>query len=131
MAFKNFNPETNSVVNELNKMDTVFHLTGSRYFGDIKPAFNDTDFFCQFTEELYKKLILMGFRNLIGDPITYKDSNLFTTVRIDDPLYGQIEIQLVFDVALKEKAQEKLSKIFIFSSPTKEQWNLAFALLKD
>jgi hypothetical protein len=73
----------------------------------------------------------MGFRNLIGDPITYADSNLFTTVRIDDPLYGQIDIQLVFDVALKEKAQEKLSKIFIFSSPTKEQWNLAFALLKD
>lgn len=99
-----------------------FHLTGSRFFGNTRPS-SDWDFFTTHTDECEEWLKSIGFRCIHVS--AYKDIQLVKLLRWTppsptDPMEPspsvrepQIDIQMVRDAGLKERAQA-----YIFSNPT-------------
>lgn len=96
-----------------------FYLTGSRYFGNTRPA-SDWDFFTTWTQRCEDFLRSIGFKCIHGS--AYKDMQLVKLMRwmppppespVDPPSREpQIDIQMVRDAGLKERAQA-----YIFSNP--------------
>ena len=115
-----------TTLDKLNKMSEFFRLTGSTFF--TKKLGMDIDLFVEYSDELVKKLILIGFDSISRSK--YGDSNCQAVMRYHaDLLNPQIDIQLVKDVLLKERVQLKLEEVGL-THPTKEQWNMGFLFCK-
>lgn len=118
---------------KLDKMNVLFYLTGSRYFGSKNP--NDYDFFVEFTENTHSDLLSNGY-STIAAPITYVDQQVVCVLR---KFVGKthFDIQLVQCAELKEKAQRIIYARFhsFHERMSKLQrnllWNFAFHLLKN
>lgn len=109
---------------EQNK-EFMFYLTGSKFFVGQG---NDTDYFVQHDNEVINWLWSIGFAEISKK--TYGDNNCIAVLRYVAP-YEQIDVQIVEDCTLKIRVQEQFKKLGLgYSSPTKEEWNLAFALAK-
>lgn len=85
-----------------------FYLTGSRFFGDIKPT-SDWDFFVQNDEHVPKFLSHHGFGLLHVRNTDYTDEQ---TVFVYRHIEAKIDVQLVEDASLKWRTQQ-----YIFESP--------------
>jgi hypothetical protein len=111
-----------TVIDVLANMPYQFHLTGSKFFtGRGK----DTDFFVEFSEELQANLSEIGFKHLNNS--NYSDSNCLAVMRINDPVVGSVDIQLIKDVYMKVKVQD-VFKSLGYARPCSEDWDLAFAV---
>jgi len=104
-----------------------FHLTGSHFFHSATVA-SDIDFFAQDDEKTAKFLVDCGFKRL--ETSSYIDTQTTAVFR-----KGSIDVQLVRDVALKDKVQEKIKALFPkFPHLTKLQqceiWESGFLFVK-
>lgn len=124
MAFAVESHRPLSIIDRLEKLPEVFHLTGSRYF---LGKGNDIDYFVESgSVELIDALKDMGFTEI--SKRTYGDSNCIAVYRTYDKGNLQIDVQIVKDAALKLRVQERLRELG-YVRPTQSEWNLAFALL--
>jgi hypothetical protein len=124
MAFAVESHRALSVIDRLEKLPEVFHLTGSRFFNDGKG--NDVDYFVEASAELIDALVDMGFQKISMKE--YGDSNCIAVMRTYDNGNLQIDVQIVKDAALKLRVQERLRELG-YVRPTQNEWNLAFALM--
>jgi hypothetical protein len=91
-----------SVRQQMATSPIVFHLTGSRYFGNAT-AKSDWDFFTEYTENTQKFLANLGFVRL-----AFHGYNDELTAGVWRHAAEQIDVQLVRDVPLKIKIQEMI-----------------------
>lgn len=101
----------------------VFYLTGSQFFSGTG---NDFDYFVQYSEYLENALTQLGFARI--SKRCYGDSLCVAVMRWMGVSY-QIDVQLVSNAGLKLKVQDIFLNIGKHA-PTKEEWDLAFQLLK-
>ena len=104
----------------------VFHLTGSRYFGN-QSADSDWDFFVQDKADLQQDLERAGFK---CDEETYPGDPMFTSVWKKD----NVHVQVVIHAGMKQKIQERLipfMKTIKDKDQRKKLWYLACHLYKD
>ena len=92
-----------SFLQVLEESPFVFHLTGSRFFGDSKES-SDWDFFTQYSNEVETFLKNYGF----DYHIDYKDEGISVVMRGILPGDRQADIILVDDIDTRIKAQEIL-----------------------
>jgi hypothetical protein len=116
-----------SLFDKLNQLETSFYLTGSRFFGTNHKN-SDYDYFTEYTEEIIQILGSIGFQ--MESTSNYRDTNTIMVMRGHNWCGGQIDIQLVNDVSLKDKIQKRFKELGI-NKPTQEEWNLAFLLMAE
>lgn len=115
-----------SKLEKIEKSPIEFHLTGSKFFLGTG---NDIDLFTKDCDSTRRFLESIGFK--LHSSSQYKDDSCISVYRaMEDGRNAQIDIQLVINVDLKIKVQEKLKQLGILS-PTTEQWNLAFAFMLE
>lgn len=116
-----------TAVRELERLDHVFYLTGSRYFEEPNP--HDWDFFTIHSKETLNDLVSLGYRVL--PMFTYHDiltcevlSKVMNDIKVD--------IQLVSDPIRKWRVQEYLKRNRIPIPKDKSErtdfWNLCLDL---
>ena len=100
----------------------AFYLTGSRFFGNARED-SDWDFFTDDTPVTRDFLRRNGFLPTLAH--TYLQDQMITAVYERD----DVDVQLCFDVTLKNKIQERMKAADIY--PTRSDWRLAFILMRD
>lgn len=108
----NLNKAFPSVVNRLNGSCYEFHLTGSRFFGQVEKH-SDWDFFVEHSDDVIIFLTELGFSANIMTTAYLGDPEVVEVMSVKDFHQGtctRIDIQLVKDVSLKLKAQDLLAK---------------------
>lgn len=97
-------PETLRVLIALDVSEFDFYLTGSRYFGNVRPK-SDWDFFVDDSQKVRE---FLGSEGFIEQPLwrsEYLDQNTSAVFRKNG-----VDIQLVKDIQMKHVAQEILKK---------------------
>lgn len=109
----------------LEKLPERFYLTGSRFFG-TQGQNSDWDYFTENSDEVFLKLKDLGFVKISAR--TYGDANSARVMRwTAKHTKLQVDVQLVHDVELKRRVQERFVKIG-FVPTSRDSWDLAFAL---
>ena len=131
---------TEEMLDNLRKLPFLFHLSGSRRW-DTHSKDSDWDFFVQDDFSLSHNSLYFSLRDLGFRAESEKDDynistrvwdygeDLFATVVMQHKA-ANIHIQLVKDVKLKSRVQEKFKKIGKLT-PTQIDWNLAFQLMGE
>lgn len=132
-----------TIMEKMAKSDTVFHLTGSRFFKTHSPN-SDWDFYVQEADGISQELIDMGFASI--EKPTFDDFYLkhgydekhFPTIALakdgyNDPLcvdvyYHRdgIHVQVVSNARLKSIAQEIIRQENLLNGLSKEEQRIVW-----
>ena len=121
--------ENNNIFSEMENSFYTFHLTGSYYFGKVKPN-SDYDFFANYSSEIVSFLESLGFYKKSFS--TYSDNNTVCVMHCNGEF--SIDVQLVHDALHKLKIQKVINEHFknIYNNLTKEQrkdfWNSMYSI---
>jgi hypothetical protein len=114
------------------------YLTGSRFFGTETPQ-SDLDVFTKFSQKAQKNLTEMGFTVLPKPQSNYTDSLTAEVWRkVEKFSTNHIDVQLVTDIALKQRIQDSLLKsgaVILLSRLAKHErklmWNFGRLMVQD
>ena len=90
-----------------NTQEHEFYLTGSKFFVGTG---NDTDYFVADSQEVRKWLEFHGFNRIGSKEHNYNDTNCSALYRIICPVEGQVDVQCLIDVEMKNTVQTILKK---------------------
>lgn len=101
-----------------------FHLTGSRFFGNTH-AKSDWDFFAEYSNELDRELRENGWKRDSNKEYTHRNSTVVIYYK------ENVHIQLVKNLEMKIKIQDKLAPVFREIVPTKEIATLIWRMAEE
>jgi len=124
---ENLNIHAKYVLARIHCFEETFCETGSHYFGNVTKR-SDYDLMAEYTEDLVKKLQLLGFKNvdkLYGDRSIYLVMNHHSGIDIQLLIAGYLDI--------KKKAQKLLNSDlhFVYCACKESKDNFAIMQLWD